>query len=273
MPCAIDELPPQLLRRDESEDFSSVSEHPGIAVTREAMAMLRTRYTFAARLCKDQTVLEVACGAGLGLSLLAKSARAVVGGDYSQSMLHRARKHYGDRIPLLRLDAHSLPFAPASFDAVILYESIYYLADPERFFRESRRVLRPGGTLLLCSANPEWSGFSPSGMSKRYYSADELSRMLRANRFDPRLYGAFPAVASTPLQKLVALLRLVAVHCRLIPKTMKGKEKWKRFFYGRLITVGNEIEEEAAAEPQHLHPLSATEKPSGYKVLYAVARC
>ncbi|MEK7217323.1 MAG: class I SAM-dependent methyltransferase [Chloroflexota bacterium] len=132
-------------------DFSNVTEVPGARASREQAAMLYTRYAFAARLCRGKEILEVACGSGMGLGFLARTAKRVVGGDCTQGLLRQARKHYGARIPLVRLDAHGLPFRDSSFDAIILYEAIYYLADPSLFLQECRRVLREGGSLIVCS--------------------------------------------------------------------------------------------------------------------------
>ncbi len=95
--------------------------------------MLHTRYHYAAGLCQGKDVLEVRCGSGAGLGYLARRARSVVGGEYTESLLSRALLHYRGRIPLVWLDAHALPFREASFDAVILFEAIYYLGRPEDF--------------------------------------------------------------------------------------------------------------------------------------------
>ena len=53
----------------------------------------------------------MACGAGMGLGLLNKSAKSVVGGDFTQSIVSMARDHYGENTPVVCLDAHTLPFA------------------------------------------------------------------------------------------------------------------------------------------------------------------
>ena len=91
--------------------------------------MLYTRYAFARTFCRKKTVLEVGCATGQGLGYLAREARYVVGGDHAEIMVSRARRHYGRRMALLCLDAHTLPFRSASFDALILYEALYYLED------------------------------------------------------------------------------------------------------------------------------------------------
>jgi SAM-dependent methyltransferase len=46
-------------------------------------------------------------------------------------------------------DAHHLPFAPGSFDLIISTEMLEHTAEPQRIVDEIRRVLRPGGRLLL----------------------------------------------------------------------------------------------------------------------------
>ena len=48
-------------------NYATVTETPGNRVTRDAIAMMYTRYAFAARYCEGKQVLEVGCGAGPGL--------------------------------------------------------------------------------------------------------------------------------------------------------------------------------------------------------------
>ncbi len=54
--------------------FVSVTEKPGIRVTREGHRMLIARYAYAERSCAGRDALEVGCGAGMGLGLLATRA-------------------------------------------------------------------------------------------------------------------------------------------------------------------------------------------------------
>ena len=252
-------------------DYSVVTEIPGNRVTAEAVRMLHSRYAYAAGFCEGKDVLEVACGAGQGLGHLAKRARCIVGGDYTSSLLDLAQQHYAGRVPLVRFDAHSLPFRDQSFDVVLLFEAIYYLAHPQQFLAECRRVMRVGGTLLICSANSEWSGFNPSPFSTRYFSASDLQRLLSTNGFEAEVYGAFSPLASTQKQKVVAFVRKFAARWNLIPKTMKGKESLKRLFYGQLAELSAEIDEQLAKRAP-LCQVSGNGESKKFKVLYAVAR-
>jgi len=58
-------------------DYTTVTEMPGLKASREQLAMLYTRYAFAAKFCDGKDVLEVGCGAGQGLGYLATKARKV----------------------------------------------------------------------------------------------------------------------------------------------------------------------------------------------------
>jgi len=77
--------------------------------------------------------------------------------------------------------------------------------------------------------------------------------------------------ASTRSRKTIALIRKLAVRWNLIPKTMKGKELLKRIFYGRLVVMGPEIEENMA-KPGHLCTVPENGETAQHKVLYAIGR-
>jgi SAM-dependent methyltransferase len=250
--------------------YVSVTELPGTGATREQLSMLYTRYRLAARHAAGRDVLEVACGPGIGLGYLARAARAVVGGDFDEAMLRQARGHYGPTMRLVRLDAHALPFASRAFDLVVLYEALYYLSAPERFLREVRRLLRPAGTLLLSTVNRLWDGFNPSPYTFRYFSAQELRLLLRAEGFAAELYAAFPARARGVREAMLATARRAAVSLHLIPPSMRGKTVLKRLVYGPLAELPAEAHDGMAPEAP-LVRVDAEDGAAGFKVLYAVA--
>ena len=252
-------------------DYSTVTEVPGNRVTQEQLERMFHRYCFAANFSQGREILEVACGAGQGLGYLAKRAKRVFGGDYTERLLKEAKRYYQERVPLLRLDAHSLPFRDQSFDVVILYEAIYYLAHPEQFLDEARRVLRKGGVLLLATVNKDWSEFNPSPFSTRYFSVPELSALLREKEFKTEIYGVFSVVPEGFKEKIITTVRKAAVALHLIPKTMKGKEFLKKVFYGRLQPLKEEIEDGVC---EYVPPLAIPPDIANYvyKVIYSVAR-
>lgn len=261
-PAGWRERPPRM-------DYSTVTEAPGHRVTSEALAMMHTRYAYAANFCPDKDVLEVGCGAGQGLGYLASKGARVVGGDYTEALLRLARRHYGGRIPLVCLDAHMLPFRDRSLDVVILYEAIYYLAQPEKFVGECRRVLRDTGQILTCTINREWPDFNLSPFSTRYFGARELEQLLSRQGFEVELYGAFPVSRESAKDRVVSVLKRAAVRLHLIPKTMKGKEVLKRLFFGKLAPIPPEVTDDMA-ELYPLVPITGNRAIPEYKVLYAI---
>ena len=105
-------------------------------------------------------VLEVAVGTGLNLAYYGADAR-ITAVELSDGMLdgarHRAARH-GCVVDFAVANGERLPFADASFDAVVCTYSLCGFRDPRRGVEEMLRVLRPDGDLLLAdhvgSSNP-----------------------------------------------------------------------------------------------------------------------
>src|SRR5574343_1841929 len=69
--------------------------------------------------------------------------------DLTPAMLRRATRRPGPPVALTQGDAQCLPFAAASFDAVVLHLILAVVPEPLPCLQESARVLRPGGCLLI----------------------------------------------------------------------------------------------------------------------------
>lgn len=95
-----------------------------------------------------QRVLDLGCGKGRFARALAALGAEVVGVDLSASMLAEASGF--DRA---RASARSLPFAESVFDVVVAVEVLEHVGAVEPVLREARRVLRPGGRLLVVDKN------------------------------------------------------------------------------------------------------------------------
>ena len=254
-------------------DYTTVTEQPGLPVTSEQMTMLYTRYHTASRFCQGKDLLEVGCGPGVGLGYLAQKARTVVAGDIDESLLSEAQERYKGRenIELRFFDAHQLPFDDNAFDVVLLFETIYYLAQPEKFLEECSRVLRSNGVLLICTANKDCAEFVESPFSLRYYSAPELADLLRKAGFDVELFGAFTLDAVSLKQRLVSITRRAAAALHLMPGSLTARALLKRVFYGHLLTLPEELEE-GMAQFYPLEPIPSDSPDSRHKVLYAIAQ-
>ncbi|MEU5302813.1 class I SAM-dependent methyltransferase [Streptomyces noursei] len=100
------------------------------------------------------TVLDIGCGDGTAAATAADvlTGHRVIGVDWSQDALRRAAAHIG-HVVRGELTDGGLPFATGSADAVLFSEVIEHLVDPDAALDELRRVLRPGGHLLLSTPN------------------------------------------------------------------------------------------------------------------------
>jgi demethylmenaquinone methyltransferase/2-methoxy-6-polyprenyl-1,4-benzoquinol methylase len=104
------------------------------------------RLTAEAVVRPGDRVLDACCGTGdLALACVRLGGR-VVGLDFSERMLERARRK-SSRVEWLRADVLELPFDDTSFDAATVGFGVRNVADLERSLRELRRVLRPGARL------------------------------------------------------------------------------------------------------------------------------
>lgn len=250
-------------------DFTSVTEVSGYNVTQDQIDRALTRYSFARSMAEGKDVLEVACGSGQGLGLLAQVAKKVVGVDIDPALVKIAKNTYVGRnnIEIYLGNASRIPFEDKSFDLIILFEAIYYLPDVASFAQEAKRLLRPGGHLLICSANREWSEFNPSPFSQKYYSAQEYSSVFHDGFNNCKCYGSTPSKPSSTVGQLVGALKKMAVRMNLMPKTMKGKELFKRIFLGSLKPFPKELSN-GDGNLYPLSPIPADRKCSTFKVVF-----
>jgi SAM-dependent methyltransferase len=104
-------------------------------------------------------VLDVACGPGVLTPTLLSRARHVVGLDLTAETLRLARSGGASGASFVQGLAHRAPFASESFDAAVLRLALHHFEDPVRALREVRRLLRPGGRVvvldILTSPDPE----------------------------------------------------------------------------------------------------------------------
>jgi SAM-dependent methyltransferase len=115
------------------------------------------RYAFARGYGAGKRVLDAACGEGYGTALLGATAAQVAGVDIDPVTLAHAAAQYAARpnVAFHQASATALPFADASFDLVVSFETIEHLekADQPRMLAEFARVLAPGGLLILSAPN------------------------------------------------------------------------------------------------------------------------
>ena len=105
---------------------------------------------------RGKAVLDLGCGTGRHALWLAAAGAAVTAVDFSLGMLREARSKPGAEA--VRFEVHDLhrplPFAAASFDAVVSGLVLEHLRDLDLFFGEVRRVLRAGGCAVVSGMHP-----------------------------------------------------------------------------------------------------------------------
>jgi SAM-dependent methyltransferase len=104
-----------------------------------------------------ERVIDVGYGGGLGLRKLLTAGCRVVGLDPSRPMArycgrHLAPERLSGRLALIVGEVEHLPLADASIDKALAVNTIYFWHDPGAGFSELRRVLRPGGTLVVATS-------------------------------------------------------------------------------------------------------------------------
>jgi ubiquinone/menaquinone biosynthesis C-methylase UbiE len=108
------------------------------------------------QLSPDDTVLEIGCGAGRGLELVAQHLPAgrVIGIDLSRAMVQAASRRNArmlktGRVQVRQGDVARLSFADRHFDKVFSIHTLYFWPELERALQEIGRVLKPGGRLVV----------------------------------------------------------------------------------------------------------------------------
>ncbi|MFZ4682826.1 MAG: methyltransferase domain-containing protein [Terrimicrobiaceae bacterium] len=132
------------------------------------------RYFLARSLCRGLDVLDVAAGEGYGSALLAQTARSVVGVELDSAAVAHAQKAYiRSGLSFLEGDARRLPLPDHSVDMVVSFETIEHFGEHEEFLTEVKRVLRPGGRLIISS--PERDTYLSASTEINPYHICELT--------------------------------------------------------------------------------------------------
>ncbi|MCW2282518.1 demethylmenaquinone methyltransferase/2-methoxy-6-polyprenyl-1,4-benzoquinol methylase/ArsR family transcriptional regulator [Rhodoblastus acidophilus] len=103
-------------------------------------------------------LLDIGCGAGRMLELLAPRAEQAVGVDLSPAMLGVARAQIEQaglrNVQLRQGDIYALPVEGGVFDLAVVHQVLHYLDTPARALREAARALAPGGRLIVVDFAP-----------------------------------------------------------------------------------------------------------------------
>jgi ubiquinone/menaquinone biosynthesis C-methylase UbiE len=122
----------------------------------------------------ERSVLEVGCGTGHWLREVVQAGGRIVGVDRSWNMLERAIAREPGAL-LVQGRAETLPFSPGSFECVLCINALHHFSDVDVFVAEVRRVLQPGGGILVV-------GLDPHAGDDRWWIYDAFPAALEADR-------------------------------------------------------------------------------------------
>jgi SAM-dependent methyltransferase len=185
-------------------------------------AMLRKlERLFLRHFAAGSKVLDAGCGRSLFTEIRPDWPFGIVAADVDLDLL-AARKAEFPAVRWVVGDAHPLPFRDAAFDGLFAGELIEHLPDPAAGVEEFRRVLRPGGTLVLTTPNRlrlanvvdrSERPYSPDHLSELSY--DEARALLRARGF-------------TILEESGLHLELLLNWLSPLPKLDRLQRRWNR---------------------------------------------
>jgi ubiquinone/menaquinone biosynthesis C-methylase UbiE len=137
---------------------------------------------------RPSSILDVGCGNGGFLALMQSKAPNLAGADLSPEMIKCAKARLGEAADLHVADSEHLPWATDQFDCVTCNFSFHHYPNPRQVLVEMRRVLKPGGHLVI--SDPWFPGLLRRlanfavRLSKlgdvRIYSLDELHSLITA---------------------------------------------------------------------------------------------
>lgn len=147
-------------------------------------------------------LLELGCGTGLYTEELVNEAQHITATDFSDEMIEAAIQMRGNlnNVNFQKADAMNLQFENESFDTVFMANLIHIIEDPEKVLKESYRVLKPNGLMIITSfAVDQMSFFNKISLANRFIktfgkppkesskvntSKKNLERLITKNAFD-----------------------------------------------------------------------------------------
>jgi SAM-dependent methyltransferase len=151
------------------------------------------RYAFASAQVRGLDVLDIASGEGYGSEMLSRVASSVIGVDIDKaSVEHAARKYVRGNLSYRQGSCTEIPIPDKSVDVIVSFETIEHIDDHDAMMSEIKRVLKPGGLLIISS--PEKKSYNDTNGTVNPFHLKELSlpefrELLKRHFANVRLMG------------------------------------------------------------------------------------
>lgn len=199
-------------RDEEKRKTVNTEEYACMRAVEDTHWWYRGLHTLAGRALKHHgpkapRIVDIGCGTG-GMAARLPDEFLIAALDYDAGALtFCAERGIG---PLLRGDASALPFAESCFDVALMLDVLYHknVAEPAQVLREVRRVLAPGGVVVINVPAYRWlySSHDVAVQTGRRFTRGEITRMLREAGFEV-VQSSYWNTALFPAVCAVRLLR------------------------------------------------------------------
>lgn len=191
------------------------------------------RYKFTIPFAHNKKVLDIACGEGYGVKMLADIAEAVMGIDIDrETIYHAINKYRQNNIDFQVGSVDKIEQPDQSFDLVISFETIEHVdhVTQKIFLREVERILKPGGLFIISTPDKDVGGEGHNTFHVHELNKAALTRMLYKEFAEVELYGQdikpygnrILLVIARVLHKLVKLDKHKLRH-KIFPKKFRLK--------------------------------------------------
>ncbi|MEE8522927.1 MAG: metalloregulator ArsR/SmtB family transcription factor [Thermoanaerobaculia bacterium] len=214
-------------RRSRSQEFFTSAAHEWDQMRDELFGRRFDLLALPGLFDRRWVVGDLGCGTGRISEALAPFVARVVAVDGSATMLEAARERLArfDNVDLRESELERLPIADQRLDAATLVLALHHLPEPVAALNEARRVLKPGGRLLVADMLPHdreeyrqqmghvWLGFSEEQTRRSFEAAGFHGVRLQALPAEPEAKGPtlFVATAHTPSKDRAAAVERLAV--------------------------------------------------------------
>ncbi len=172
-------------------------------LTNETLPLLISK----ANINSKTSVLDIGCGAGNSTNLISQNTADVIGIDFSERMIDKAREVYPN-ITFKSSDAEDIPLEDNSVDVVIANFVIHHFAEPNKVFKEINRVLKSNGKFAFAvwGANEEQS--SLGAFFQAFANHHELTELPHGPLFGVTDFETYNTLASNAGLKNFTLEKL-----------------------------------------------------------------